>query len=415
MQGTSPATIRDNIRVKPPTLPRSRFLWHLFGTTVSDGLIPITIRIGGSFYHVPVPRNPLLDQTFNCYGIDRQGEPDQGVLSITTEILGTWICKTILASPIVVTSSISGTFITAIVVTASPIVVTLDLITASFTFSGTGYVPFASGVKSSWVKWSNIGNLDFTIGKDNVAGERPLDWKGFIYAIKKLGSKAVAYGENGVSFLVPAGTAYGLNTIYRTGLKSKTAVAGDEKKHFFIDKIGQLWKVGELLEKLDYSEYLSPMNNNLVMSYDDLNNLVYICDGSVGYVYNPAAGSLGKCQPNITGIGSQGGVLYVTSPAAIVADPFEICTDIFDFGKRSGKTIFNLEFGVDLTTGLYASIDYRRDKAIAFSQTPWYSVSKNGRVFITAFGQEFRFRAKTLTYEYFELDYLKINGVIHAN
>lgn len=360
------------------------------------------------------PRNPALDLTFDCYGDDRLGE-DQGVLVLTTSILGTWINKTIVVSPIEITLSISGTFVESVVITASPILVTLDLLTGAFVFDGISYVPFASGVKSNWVKWSNIGNLDFTIGKDNVAGERPLDWKGNIYAIKKLGIKAVAYGENGVSFLLPVGTAYGLDTFYRIGLKSKHAVAGDDTKHFFIDKAGQLWKVGESLEKFDYSEYLSLMNNNLVMSYDNLNNLVYICDGSIGYVFNPVTKSLGRCQPNITGIASQGGVLYVSSPATIVADPFEICTDTYDMGVRKNKTIFSLDFGTDLTTGLYASIDYRRDIDGVFATTPWYLVSPKGTVHIIAFGQEFRIRAKTLTYSYFELDYIKINGVIHAS
>jgi len=364
-------------------------------------------------YYVTVPRDPALDLTYDCYGYDRLGNKDQGVLVLTTEILGIWLNQTIVASPIVVTCSIStaATFVNSVVVLASPIVVTSGLLTAIFD----GYVPFASAVKGNWVKWSNIGDLDFTIGKGNVAGERPLDWKGSVYAIKKLGNKTVAYGENGVSFLVPAGTAYGLNTIYRIGLKSKNAVAGDEARHFFIDTVGQLWKLGESLEKVDYSEYLSQMNNNLVMSYDNLNNLVYICDGSVGYVYSPASGSLGKCQPNITGIGSQGGTLYVVSPTAIVADHFEICTDIYDMGTRKSKTIYSLEFGTDLTTGLYSAIDYRRDMAGAFATTPWYLVSPRGGVPITAFGREFKIRAKTLAYEYFELDYLKVNGVIHAS
>lgn len=365
-------------------------------------------------YYTTVSRDPDLDMTFDCYADDRLGNQDQGVIGVTTSILGTWLNKTIIASPIVVTTSILGniSFWRAV---ASPIVVTLDLTTASFVFDGTAYVPFASGVKANWLKWSNIGQLDFTIWKDNVAGERPLDWKGVVYGIKKLGNKVVAYGENGVSFLIPAGTTYGLNTIYRIGLKSKNAVAGDEKRHFFVDKAGQLWKVGESIDKLDYSEYLSPMNNNLVMSYDNLNNLVYICDGSVGYVYNPAAGSLGRCQPNITGISSQGGVLYVTAPATIVTDPFLLCTDIYDMGTRKNKTIFSLEFGVDLTTALYAAIDYRRNITGIFATTPWYQVSARGFVPITALGREFRIRAKTLTYEWFHPDYIKINGVTHAN
>jgi len=362
-------------------------------------------------YYEQAGRNPDLDITFDCYGLDRQGNEDQGVLAVTTSIDGTWLNKTIFADPIVVNVSLSGNSANSVVISASPIVVTLTFQATAFD----GFVPFASDVKKNWVKWSNIGSLDFTIGKDNVAGEKPLDWKGYVYSIKKLGNKVVVYGENGVSFLVPSERYFGLDTFYRVGLKGKNAVVGDEKRHFFIDRAGQLWKLGiESLDRFDFSEYLSPMNDNLVMSYDAPNNLVYICDGSSGYVYNPAAGSLGECPANISGMGSQDGTLYVSAPATITTEPFAICTDIYDFGTRANKTIFSLEFGTDLSTGLYAAIDYRRDIAGDFDTTPWYAVSPNGSVHITAFGREFRFRLKTLAYEYFELDYIRINGVVHA-
>jgi len=268
--------------------------------------------------------------------------------------------------------------------------------------------------KANWIKWSNIGSLDFTIWKDNIAGEHPLDWKGWVYAIKKLRDKIVVYGENGVSLLTPVGPAYGLNTIYRIGLKGKHAVTGDDTKHFFIDRDGKLIKLTDSIDILDYSEYLSTLYSSIVMSYDALNNLVYICDGDKGYVFDVSGNSLGECQGNITGVGYQSGTLYITAPAAIITDPFEICTDIYDFGTRNGKTIHSLEFGTDLTTGLYASIDYRRDKATGFSQTPWYTVWKNGMVPINAYGREFRFRVKTLIYEQFNLDYILINGVQDA-
>lgn len=279
--------------------------------------------------------------------------------------------------------------------------------------------------KRNWVKWSNIGSLDFTIGKDNIAGERPLDWKGLIYAVKKIAdtvgnnlsitSKLVAYGENGVSVLMPNNNAYGLNTIYRIGLKGKNAVCGTDTTHFFVDKMGQLWKLEQTLEKLDYSEYLSAMSSSLVMLFDELNSLLYICDGEIGYVYNILLGSLGRCQPNITGIASQSGIYYVAASETINTPPFSLCTDIYDFGTRSLKTINSLEVGIgtDLQAPLYAAIDYKKNINELFSVTPWVNFQDRGLVIIPAFGREFRFRIKTNNYEWFTLDYLKINGIIH--
>lgn len=269
--------------------------------------------------------------------------------------------------------------------------------------------------RKNWVKWSNIGSLDFTIWKDNVAGEKPLDLKGYVYSIRKLLGKVVVYGENGVSILNPSGIYFGLETIYRIGLKSKNAVAGDETIQFFIDKKGQMWKLSEGLEFLDYSEYFSEMNNSLVMSFDNTNMLLYICDGNVGYIYDIRTKSLGRGQINITGISSQDGILYVAAPDDISNIPFEICTDIYDFGTRNSKTIKTLEFGVNLTLPLYTAIDYRRNKTLDFTRTPWAQVPQRGIVNILAFGREFRIRVKTKEYEQFNFDSITINGIIHNN
>jgi len=269
-------------------------------------------------------------------------------------------------------------------------------------------------IKNNWVKWSDIGNLDFTINKSNVAGERPLDWEGQIYAIKKLGDKVIAYGENGVSILAPIERTYGLNTIYKIGIKSKNAIAGSDRVHFFIDNTGQLFSLGEELKLLDYSEFLSAMAN-VVLSWDSENNVLYICDGTYGYVYSPADESLGTCSPLITGVSSQYGILYAAASGTIVTPVFEICTDIFDFGTHRNKTIFELEFGTNVTGTLQAAIDYRNNFKSAFTQTSWKDVSTRGNVFITALGREFRIKAKMTSYEYIEMDYITVNGIVHAH
>lgn len=277
---------------------------------------------------------------------------------------------------------------------------------------GDGYV--TSG-KRNFVKWTKVGSLDFTIDKTNIAGERPLDWKGLVYAIKKLSNKVVAYGENGVSFLIPADTSYGLNTFYRVGLKGKNAIAGDESVHFFVDKSGILWRLGASLERLDYSEYLSLISQNLVLSYDTLNRLLYICDGGIGYIYDPVVGSLGRCQPDITGIISQSEVLYVAASDEITNPIFELCTDVYDFGVKEYKSIASLEIDADVVVPLYASIDYKCEIDGDFVQTPWIRVQTRGLARVQAFGRDFRFRLKTETYEWFKLNSIKVNGTAHIS
>ena len=389
------------------TIPPSRLLVNVSVGIILDGSNSAVVTSSGVYSIItPNPRDPALDITFDCLS-----NSNAGVLVATGSIHGTWINISVTASVLTTTLSIHGTYGSGIIVSGL-LSLTLSLRPGEL---DTVYVPFTTMAGVSWIKWSNIGDIDFTIGRDNVAGERPLDWRGTVYSIKKLGTRVVVYGAGGVSILTPADNTYGMTTIYRVGLKGKGSVTGDDSKHFFIDTAGKLWKLTDSLKLLGYEEYLSVLDANVTMSYNPVTNLVYISDDSAGYIYDVATGDLGGGFANLTAIGYQAGTTYVGAVAAsLTSIPFEICTDIYDLGTRSSKTIYSLEFGVDLTKALYAAIDYRRSKAASFVTTAWTLVSPNGKVFITAWGREFRFRVKTLTYEAFELDYITVNGVANA-
>jgi hypothetical protein len=260
--------------------------------------------------------------------------------------------------------------------------------------------------KSNWIAWSDIGSLDFTIKRSNVAGNMPLDWKGFVHNIQKLESKVIAYGTKGVSILTPAGKAYGLNTIHKVGLKGRDSFAGNDSVHYFIDSLGCMYSLSDKLKKLDYREYFSLMTNP-VMTFDEEQNLLYICDGAIGYIYSPESKSLGAGPVNVTGTSSSSGMITVPT--------FEICTDIYDFGTRRMKTIYQFELGTDVTGILSAALDYREEKSSPFTTTPWEKVKGRATAKIIRKGVEFRFRARLGSYEDMELDNLTIDGDIHVH
>ena len=405
MSGKIPKTIFEVAR-KAPLVPvsKSRVFVNALNITITADPGVITFKPSGYLSHwPPAERDTSLDQTFYCDYTDVHDNKDAGIGVITFSAHGTWLNVTVFADPGVITLTPLGDYVEGVLVNADPGVITFtarssDILTELY--------------KTNWVQWSDIGSLDFTIWKDNIAGKRPLDWKGWIYNLKKLGNKIVAYGQNGVSFLIPSGNKYGLETIYRIGIKGKNAIAGTDYTHWFIDSKGQLWSLGEQLKKLDYSEFLSDLDNP-VLSWDEENSLLYICDDALGFIYSPLSESLGEGPINITGIGNQTGVQYVASPDTIYTPKFEICTDIYDFGTRKGKGIKSLELGIDESKNLKASIDYRMDKESDFSQTSWYVVDGRGLAFIPCYGREFRFRAASDVYTYFEVDYFTINGVVH--
>lgn len=343
--------------------------------------------------------NSALDLEFNCQFDDKHTE----IIIITTSMTGEWFNRTVMADPIVVTSSQHGGYVDGFLHVSDPLTITCNFISPDV------ILEFS---KKNWVKWSDIGNLDFTINRTNVAGERPLDWSGWVYALKKLGNKVIAYGQSGVSILKASERHYGLMTVLNLGLHSSGAITGTDEVHYFIDSKGQMWMLQEGLKLLDYSEFFSSMGD-LVMSYDVENRLIYICDGTHGYIYSVDNESLGAGPVDVTGVGIREGASYVTAATDVVIPPFEICTDVFDMGTRKFKTIRGIEVGVDLTETMEASIDYRISKNAGFSSIGWHLVTPAGLATMYCYGLEFRFRLRVLTYEYFELDYLKINGMIH--
>jgi len=350
-----------------------------------------------------------INLVFDCEGIGEDGERDQGIIEIEVDLSGEWLNLYIESDPIEIEVDLSGEMTLGGVWDSDPIEIEVGL-----NWDEIGIL--IEQPKGNWVAWSDIGVLNFTIKTeepDNLAGQRPLDWPGLVTGAGKLGGKVVAYGSGGVSILTPVERKWGLTTIHRVGLKSRDSWCGNDNVHFFVDAEGCLYQLGEQLSKLGYEEFLASLGT-VVLSLDETNGLVYICDGTAGYVYSMDSHSLGAGPVNITGIGYQGSTQYITAPAAITIPTPEFWTDIYDLGYRNGKNIQGLEIGTNLTVGLNAAIRIRMDKAGAFSQTDWYPVDARGVVFIPCYGYEFQFGFKADSYEYFEIDYIKVIGEVNA-
>jgi hypothetical protein len=402
---TSQHYTNTDFRGKPdPSLNRPRedsklvYSSALNITIFADPIVVSVTQHGLLSQWPAVDRDPTLDQEFDC-------EYWEAIPTVTIELGGTWFNETIFADPIVVTISLPSSMVLGIIIPTDPIVVTVSL---KFTDAIIEYP------KSNWVKWSKIGNIDFTIDESNVAGERPLNWHGFVYGILRLNDTLVAYGESGVTVLVPKDVAYGMEELYNIGLLGKSAVTGTKSEHFFIDVSGKLFKVSSKgLEELGYSEFLSQLTDP-AMSLDLTRNLLYICDGTYGYIYNTKDESFGSGPVSLTGIGSRGNTRYAVAPSTITIPKFEICTDIYDMGTRKAKNIHSVEVGTDLSQHLELLIEYRISNRGEFKSSPWFLVNPDGIAYSPCYGIEFRFRLRSFITEWFQIDRLKINGSIHG-
>jgi hypothetical protein len=348
----------------------------------------------GTFSSYPAAvRDTKLDQVFYA-------DP----FEITLSIPGNWIGIGIVADLFIVTLSIYGEPIDSVFISADPFVINTKIL-------GDGYV---SRARRNWVKWTDVGYLDFTLKEKNVAGESPLNWNGFVYKLIKLEGKIIAYGQGGVTILTPSNEVYGRQDIYPLGLLGRSAACGTDFEHFFIDSYGRLYKLShEGIQKLGYSEFLSSMINP-VMTLDTEKNLLYICDGVNGYIFNTKDYSFGIGPSNITGMGIVGNTKYVVSDGTISTPKFEVCTDIYDMGSRKGKTIHNIELATDITEHLELQVEYKLNNTDIFSKSMWHLVNPSGICYCPCYGVDFRFRIRSYIYEFFEIDRLKINGSIHG-
>jgi len=350
-------------------------------------------------------RDPALDQEFDCSGLDRLGNSDQGVIVIGVSSEGDWLNKTFHADPIIISMSQRGKFVEGLNIALEPIIIGVSLGPAEAIFT------YPS---SNWVWWSKIGFLDFTVDESNVANRRPMSWPGFVCKIIKLDEHPIVYGEGGVTMLIPSGVAYGAKDIYNVGIMGKSAATGNEHEHYFIDTNGKLFRLSSKgLEELGYSEYLSQLEDP-TMFLDETKNLLYISDESQGLIYNTRYQSLCSGISGLTGICHKMSDKYVVSPSTVSISGFEICTDIYDMGTRKMKNIHSVEVATNLTKNLELQIDYRIKNNGAFGTTPWFLVNPDGIAYSPCYGVEFKFRIKSYIAEPFKLDRLKVNGNIHG-
>lgn len=346
-------------------------------------------------------RNPDYDMIFNCAGIGPDGNYGQGYINFNFDIEGEWVGIGIIAGPIEFSFDIEGTL-------------NIGNVFYGLIDFGQTIIPSADfyilPTQRNWVRWSDIGNIDFTIDRKNLAGEAPMPWAGTVYKILKLDKNVIVYGSGGVTQLAPVETVWGMKNILKVGIKSRHAVVGTEHAHLFIDTSGKLWFLSDKLERLGYEEFLSGMTN-LIMSYDVINELIYICDGIKGYAYSVLNKSMGTCPVNITGVGYINGESYVISSGPLVYPAFEICSDILDVGNRNNKTIHSIEVGTDTPGVMQSRIDYSINHRSNLIQTEWAPITHEGISFNRCFGKEFKIRIKAT--QAVELDYIKVKGVIH--
>lgn len=283
------------------------------------------------------------------------------------------------------------------------------LLTATGSIVGTFYDDYS---RNNLVGWSKIGDVRILLDESNEAGYKHLagNSAGLIYKILSMDDKnPVVYGSSGVTLMIPVASPYatfGFKKLSEVGLLGPGSACGDEKVHFYINKLKEFCMLsqGEMQPKvLGYAEFIeaiSPGGELIVMFYDKLNKRVYISSSVGGLIFTESG--MGGGFANLT---AADGVVFA-SHSALAAVTQEVVTDIIDMQTRGIKTLQEVLVGTDLTNALYVAIDTRFNKSDAFVTSPWVITNKEGVAFPMVSGIEFRIRVKTASFEDFEIDYI---------
>ena len=280
-----------------------------------------------------------------------------------------------------------------------------------------------SEADENYIAWGNIGSASFVNDRMNVAGYRPMDYRGPIYKIKRLGEFIIAYGLNGIGILYPTTTpapTYGYEKLTEFGITSKGAVGGDDKVHCFIGKDGHVYKIAlsgptafrqvPVLKQLGYKEKVSLLATTAVVSFipggeNNDEGDFYIGDEDICYFLSSYG--LSTTHQKVTSAHRVNGVpkgLYESDGDT----DFLGVTDIVDFGFRGQKTIYTFEIGCSGSGTYSIALDWRMDTTAAFQTTQFVPLNNQGIASLICAGVEFRIRLKYTNPADIDVSYIKV-------
>jgi len=263
------------------------------------------------------------------------------------------------------------------------------------------------GFSNSRPKWLE----DLTSGE---MGLIPMPTQGTVRCVKSLGMNVIAYTDSCVVALTLkqdryyAPSMYSPDVLLDVGIASRSAVAGDDKQHAFVDTTGAVWHVdGSLkLTRLGYEEWFQTAIDNgnyIVGCYDPEHREFYFSDEDAGYVLTE--GGLGQVSELPTSLYRIDGLLKGVFEAKGDTS-WRVTTEEFDFGIRALKTIDSVEVVGSSKVPMETAIDFRYAGEDAYRSTEWVKVNKEGISQRPITALEFRVKVRGSPYSELDIDYI---------
>lgn len=265
------------------------------------------------------------------------------------------------------------------------------------------------------VLWSKVGSFEFDPEGRSTDGYTRLSWthkdeQSRIYRLKKLGDAVIAYGNTGITALLPKSqpvSTYGQRELMYPVPIGPNAIAGSENVHGYVDTnyefrtIGLASMVkGTATEALGvtnhgYKEFLETLTSTPInVSYVPSIRTFYISDGNYCFAINKY-GCYSTYQLLTSAGDFRDGVFgfYLDNADHVPA----YTTERQDFEIRGLKTIGAVEVGIDSSTKFYGAVDYNYNYNAArgtFETSNWVEINKEGIFTSGVTAREFRIKCK---------------------
>lgn len=311
-----------------------------------------------------------------------------------------------------------------------------------------------SDIDQSYIMWSSIGGGDFPLwlffpkraiygnsyrSFDNVGGFSQESFKdtmlydtirrnefgfmkmpfsGEVLHIKRLNTRVIVYGSDGIVGLFPYSsrdseiTTYGMIHLSRIGIPRRSFVGGDDNQHLFIDTEGNLWAVsGEFnLQRLGYKQDIIDLLSGEVAIHKnthDTRQEFYISGKDRSFTLTNK-GLTEHRQQIASYVFLEGGHLGTASKISGSDSSAIIITNQNDLGLRGVKTVTSVNLSMVGGKNVKVAFDFRHTTKEDFKRTPFVPVNKEGNAMIRVTGVDFRLVITSEDFSDFELDYAQV-------
>lgn len=259
---------------------------------------------------------------------------------------------------------------------------------------------FGFSLGSTHLAWSSVGGgnatwlYDFLYSSstENIlpimeqvqrgdSGFIKLPCYGPIQVVKPLGDLIAVYTSDKVVLLrsiidpVPTLTVF---KVYPLGIYGRGAVAGGDQFHVMLDTSGRLYKIGVdgTINQLGYQDHMQKvMSSSTTMSFNEIENEIYICDTNRSYVLTSTG--LSKISQKVWGCANYlGEAVGICTEAAEQQPSFHYVSSPFDMEFPGLKSISQVHVLGHELESVEVCLFYRYEQDREFEQTNWLKMSK---------------------------------------